>query len=733
MHPEKSLFWLFLLTNVLLVLCGTGSGNGAGSTKEVAAPTVSGSKTGSIMIMSTSTETSITSSEATETAAPASDKNDDETKGDTQSGSSNDTGTSSPQGAKSGGEETTTPIDPVVIVPLFLLAGFAVVLFIGQRLLDYSRAVRLRKTIWENAPRVVTTPSTAVAIWKRVSYSPLWGKRRSREFRPFKWLNMGTLPTRLESILMMLYFVLNMIFALATVDWSQAELGMKMDNLRNHTGTLATANLIPLVLTAGRNNPLIPILHVPFDTFNLMHRFLGRLVVVETLLHIAAVLITKVSSSGWGVLPQELWGKELVLYGFIAGIMFVTLTIQAWSPFRHAFYEFFLHFHILLSIGALITLWYHLADLQQQYLMIGVFLAWALERATRVGNIIWRNTRGIPTKVEVGILPADTIWLRVRTPRSWNIKAGQHIYLYIPSIGLWTSHPFSIAWTDDEASGKPTSQVRSMISACTQPQEPTLYLLIKCHNGFTRRMWKKAARAKSGTFSAVAFAEGPYGGLESLSSFRSVILVAGGVGITHQLLYLRELIEGYHNRAAAIRRVTLVWSIRTLDQVESVQPFLQALLTQHAQCTRRENPLSVSILIFASLTHLQKSVSTSTYQRGSPYSKIHRPRASVFSTASTTPMMSDGHASPRIGNETTPEAMDYVPFTGMHDSASVEVFNHRANIYALLNNEIGRQIGAMYVSVCGPGGLADDVRDAVREHLKTGDTDLEFYEESFSW
>lgn len=109
------------------------------------------------------------------------------------------------------------------------------------------------------------------------------------------------------------------------------------------------------------------------------------------------------------------------------------------------------------------------------------------------------------------------------------------------------------------------------------------------------------------------------GGLESLSSFRSAVLVAGGVGITHQLLYIRELIARYHNRSAAIRRITLVWSIRTLGkfeiwncqkrrqylpldsalawictkfhvaQVESVHPFLQALLTQHAQSTRREN------------------------------------------------------------------------------------------------------------------------------------------------
>jgi len=297
MHPVKSLFWLFVLARAFFALAGTGSGDGAESTKETVSLTISSdTKVETTKATVTSQDTSMATREATATAtgaaATASNKGGDEPKdGD---GSTNSSG--SLEGSKSGGKETTTPIDPLVITPLFVLIGFAVLLFIGGRLLEYSRASRLRKTIWEDAPRVMMTPSTAVTVWKRILYSPLLGKRRSREFRPLKWLNMGSLPTRLESILMVVYFVLNMIFTVATVDWSQAELSMKMDNLRNHAGTLATANLIPLVLTAGRNNPLIAILHIPFDTFNLMHRFLGRLIVLETLLHIAAVLITKVSS-----------------------------------------------------------------------------------------------------------------------------------------------------------------------------------------------------------------------------------------------------------------------------------------------------------------------------------------------------------------------------------------------------------------------------------------------------
>lgn len=49
----------------------------------------------------------------------------------------------------------------------------------------------------------------------------------------------------------------------------------------------------------------------------------------------------------------------------------------------------------------------------------------------------------------------------------------------------------------------------------------------------------------------------------------------------------------------------------------------------------------------------------------------------------------------------------------------------------VLEREMAQQIGAMAVSVCGPGGMGDEVRKAVRE--VQGSKTVEFFEESFSW
>jgi NAD(P)H-flavin reductase len=54
------------------------------------------------------------------------------------------------------------------------------------------------------------------------------------------------------------------------------------------------------------------------------------------------------------------------------------------------------------------------------------------------------------------------------------------------------------------------------------------------------------------------------GGLHSLASYGTVLLIAGGIGITHPLSYLREFADGFTDRSMAVRRVTLVWVVRHL-------------------------------------------------------------------------------------------------------------------------------------------------------------------------
>ena len=64
-------------------------------------------------------------------------------------------------------------------------------------------------------------------------------------------------------------------------------------------------------------------------------------------------------------------------------------------------------------------------------------------------------------------------------------------------------------------------------------------------------------------------------------------------------------------------------------------------------------------------------------------------------------------------------------------SDTVRILQGRPDVDAIVGAECELQVGAMAVGVCGPGGMTDDVRRAVR--LRQGVRSVDFVEEAFGW
>jgi predicted ferric reductase len=226
--------------------------------------------------------------------------------------------------------------------------------------------------------------------------------------------------------------------------------------------------------------------------------------------------------------------------------------------------------HILAAATACAGLWYHLAykaDLAHwlSYLKSAIIL-WALDRFLRLARLVYRNMGRKMTRIHVEALPGDAARVTIRMARPWKLKPGEHLYLYVPTLGLWTSHPFTIAWQEDEAAHIEDDGTEKSLPVTRQDviqADPTMSLIIRRRTGFTNTLFKKAFEAPRRCFDTVALVEGPYGKGNGLGSYGTVVLVAGGVGITHPVTYIKELVEGYANGTVATRRVTLVWVLQT--------------------------------------------------------------------------------------------------------------------------------------------------------------------------
>ncbi len=165
-----------------------------------------------------------------------------------------------------------------------------------QLALILIRHVRTIACLNNDTQRFFTTSSPMYGdLKKHVLDAPLFGKRHNREFRLSSAVNIGTLPTRLQTLLLGGYLGMNVAYCVVSIDWS-GEKKTVVSALRNRTGILAVLNMLPLFLFAGRNNPLVRTLGISFDTFNLMHRWIGRIVVLESLAHTVAWTINKVDA-----------------------------------------------------------------------------------------------------------------------------------------------------------------------------------------------------------------------------------------------------------------------------------------------------------------------------------------------------------------------------------------------------------------------------------------------------
>lgn len=553
-------------------------------------------------------------------------------------------------------------------------------------------SVRIVESAWHKLRLVSAMPSTGRQqnYWKRAQwswmpslkknliYAPLWNKRHNREVQLSSVISMGTLPSRLHFIILSIYILSNVGY-MFVLNWSEGLEFARAAEVRGRSGTLALVNMVPLIILAGRNNPLIPLLRVSFDTYNLLHRWMGRVCVVEAIVHTCAWLYVAVAAQDWQKASQQMFDDIFLASGLYGTVALFVLLILSLGPIRHAFYETFLNLHIILAgfIFAMTIVHCSTAHIEGGILpqlpwMVAILSLWLADRTARMFRLVYNNwsTRGWAT-ADCEALDGDATRVNVHLPRHCDVRPGTHAYLRFAGVNSWECHPFSIAWTQHHpASSRAKLDDGPYTAEDIRNGTTTVSFVIGAHNGLTRKLFNKAMAGPNQTISVKAAMEGPYAGHHQLDSYGHTVLFAGATGITHQLSYLKPLIEGYNEGIVATRRITLIWIMRDTEALQWVRPWMDEIL----KMPNRREILSIKLFI----------------TRPKNAKEINSP------------------------------------------SSTVQMFPGRPNVSTLLKKEVEEQQGAMCVSVCGPGALADDVRQAVRE-VQVDETVVDFVEESFTW
>jgi predicted ferric reductase len=366
------------------------------------------------------------------------------------------------------------------------------------------------------------------------------------------------------------------------------------------SGLICTINIIPLALGA-QMNLAVDSCNMKLTTYGRIHRWLGRVTIIEGLIHaVAAVLF---------------YGHDLLARADVAALITVStfISYRGRSPclqaqasiailailfsglLRRHVYEVYINLHQLLAVLIVSATYFHMTrrklfEFPTIYLLAAVCLQ-IIVGAMRFGQVLYRNfkhrkplnralvqtiiyKRGSKRAIPV----SDAVHVHIRLTRPWKPQAGQYVYLSIPGVSSTSfaqSHPFYVSWWYNDVAGA------------------NIVLIIQKRKGFTKDLFLHADKyinsgyeMRSGIgsendigsnieddsemelfigdrFKMRAIVEGPYGKELQLDSYGTVLLFATGIGIAGQLPYITRLLEGYRNCEVKTRRIALFWEVES--------------------------------------------------------------------------------------------------------------------------------------------------------------------------
>jgi hypothetical protein len=424
---------------------------------------------------------------------------------------------------------------------------------------------------------------------------PLYGHNYRKPF-----FGAGTMPTRAQSLFFAYLFIVNMVLTCLPLRTLQpnaripGEARQALQIIGDRAGVLAAANLVPLLLTSARNNVLLWITNWSHSTYLLVHRWLGYIVIIQTVVHSAGLLhyFLKYSDhAAEAALPYWYWG----IISTLAICLILPFSIL---PVRKQFYEFFLVAHKLLAIIALVGYFLHIYYLFEYNWGYEIWVyasggIWGVDRLLRWARMA-RN--GVRT-ASVTSLGAGSDLLKVEIE---GVVAEGHVYLTFPTLSwkFYENHPFSVLASfgpstptsvssrtsstrvhnvekaspveasKEVLSSGPEGSLDARISQHTSYKARTT-LLLRPEKGATRKLLEKTLAA-GGHLNLPVLVESSYHS-QNLSSLRhcsTLLAIAGGVGITG-ILPLTQSFPGPEAR--------LYWGVKHEDIVRGVTDELARL------------------------------------------------------------------------------------------------------------------------------------------------------------
>ena len=394
------------------------------------------------------------------------------------------------------------------------------------------------------------------SLVRSVVYRPLPTIRFRKKQLPFPSLSV--------IILVLAAFILVILFTFVPQPLYYASIAFGSPPVAIRAGMLSVAMLPWIIAISTKANFFSIITGIGHERLNVLHRWLGYICLVLALIHTIPFYITPVWTQGALQVYQAQGYFQWLSYPYATGLAALAplafLCIHSLPFIRSKMYELFVLLHVPVSIGFLAMMFWHcsnyLTSWSYLWATVGIWVGSLMLRLCYLNWVrFWRPSFMCGEESAITILPENAVKITIPTQMKW--RPGQFVYLRMPGISFFENHPFTIAsLCSDDFPSEYGEQYKDMV------------LVFRPFGGFTRKVVSTAVR--NGPYQTYrAFLDGPYGGMQrELTSFDTVVLVAGGSGITAIISHLLLLIKKMRDGTAVTKQVHVIWALKRPETAE---------------------------------------------------------------------------------------------------------------------------------------------------------------------
>lgn len=393
-----------------------------------------------------------------------------------------------------------------------------------------------------------------IALVRWVVYRPVPVFQHKK--REFSLPAIGTiLIVSIATIFVTLYCFLPQPLYYASISFGSPPLAIR-------AGMLAVAMMPWIIALSMKANFITMLTGIGHERLNVLHRWGAYICLFLSLIHTVPFYVTPIWDQGGLVVFKNYFKGQTYIYGtgIAALVPLLVLCVHSLPVFRKKIYELFVALHVPIAIVYLAMLFWHCHNYLTSWNYLAATAAiWSVSYLTRLFYLNWTNPRRmswlIGEEAAVTILPENAVKVTIPSQVRW--RPGQYVYLRMPGISVFENHPFTISsLCSEDFPSDYGAQYRDMT------------LVFRPFGGFTRKVLN-AAIDKGPYKTYRAFIDGPYGGMRrDLASFDTVVLFAGGSGITAIVSQLLDLIKKMRDGKAVTKKVEVVWALKRPETME---------------------------------------------------------------------------------------------------------------------------------------------------------------------